>query len=103
MDRHWYHRLLYGAVKHGQMIENKVKDEYPEIALTDSIGKESPLTFLGREIHSTQKIDGFYFSILTVLVASSFFLISTKLFIAWVVVSLVCAIILFANLKRAKS
>jgi hypothetical protein len=60
MDRHWYHRLLYGAVKHAEKVENAIKGQIPEIALTDSIRKESAIKFLGLKVRSTGKIDLFY-------------------------------------------
>jgi phosphoglycolate phosphatase-like HAD superfamily hydrolase len=60
MDRHWYHRLLYGAVKHERKIEDAIKGRIPEITLTESIGEESPIRFRGSKIHSTAKIDLFY-------------------------------------------
>src|SRR5215472_14040252 len=43
MDRHWYHRLLYGAVKHGQKIEMRLQTAIPEINLTETIGDASPI------------------------------------------------------------
>jgi hypothetical protein len=60
MDRFWYHRLLYGAVGHGNWIENRWKTTIPEIALTDSIGKASPIKIFGRALRTTGKIDLFY-------------------------------------------
>ena len=60
MDRFWYHRLLYGAVGHGIWIENRWKTTIPEIALTGSIGKASPIKIFGRALHTTGKIDLFY-------------------------------------------
>jgi phosphoglycolate phosphatase-like HAD superfamily hydrolase len=60
MDRFWYHKLLYGAVDHGRSIENRWKEVLPELSLTDSIGRYSPLR-LGRfEMHTPRKIDLFY-------------------------------------------
>lgn len=53
MDRHWYHRLLLGSVKHGLEIEKKYAAELPELALTDAIGRESPVKVRG---WLTQKI-----------------------------------------------
>ena len=60
MDRFWYHRLLYGAVDHGRFIENRWKSTLPEMTLTDSIGKYSPLKIGRLEIHTPHKIDLFY-------------------------------------------
>jgi hypothetical protein len=64
MDRFWYHRLLYGAVKQGVKIEKRLVNVLPEIDLTNTIGLESPLhiTINGkeREINTTRKMDLFY-------------------------------------------
>lgn len=60
MDRHWYHRLLIGAVKHGETIENSIKGTVPEIGLTKSISAASPAKLFCFEIHSTRKIQVFY-------------------------------------------
>jgi hypothetical protein len=60
MDRHWYHRLLYGAVKHGMKVENSIKMAVPEIALTQSIGEESPIQLRAWKIRSPAKINIFY-------------------------------------------
>jgi hypothetical protein len=42
MDRHWYHRLLVGAVAHGLLIERDYKERLPELALSEAIGNASP-------------------------------------------------------------
>jgi hypothetical protein len=68
MDRIWYHRLLYGAVKHGAFIEKRLARVLPEVALTERIGRESPLTIWRWTIHTRQKMDIFYLSIVVVLV-----------------------------------
>lgn len=68
MDRWWYHRLLYGAVKHGAFIEKRLARILPEIALTESIGRESPVSILGLTIRSTRKMDVFYLGIAALLV-----------------------------------
>lgn len=61
MDRYWYHNLLVGAVNQGRMIENKWGNIFPEINLTNSIGKESPHSFLFKwKIHSKHKFFIFY-------------------------------------------
>lgn len=60
MDRLWYHRLLYGAVKHGTFIETRFRRVLPEICLTETIGRESPLKWRGVTIRSTRKLDLFY-------------------------------------------
>ena len=60
MDRHWYHRLLIGAVKHGRNIEKRMVRYFPEIELTDAIGKASPMPFFGGKLHSSGKMNLFY-------------------------------------------
>jgi len=57
MDRHWYHRLLVGAVKHGTFIEN---GSPAEMGLTKAISAESALKWFGIELHATDKILVFY-------------------------------------------
>ena len=47
LDRHWYHRLLLGAVKHCGDIEKKYKDTLPELQMGTYISKESPIKFDG--------------------------------------------------------
>jgi phosphoglycolate phosphatase-like HAD superfamily hydrolase len=69
MDRHWYHRLLYGAVKQGQLLEDKLKPVLPEIQLTKTIGKESPLKVFGFVVHSTHKMGIFYGVVGVVMIA----------------------------------
>src|SRR5262245_5945713 len=82
MDRYWYHRLLIGAVKHAEMIEEKYKVELPELGLGAKISERSPVqlrSWVGRKIanrvvshdeykrtgllHSDAKIELFYKSI----------------------------------------
>jgi len=60
MDRFWYHKLLYGAVRHGQFIENKFGDDLSFLRLTKAIGDESSIWFMGVRIRSPRKIDAFY-------------------------------------------
>ena len=59
MDRHWYHRLLIGAVRHGVSIEDNAP---PQLALTKAIGAASPVTlwWWKNELHSDTKITLFY-------------------------------------------
>jgi hypothetical protein len=68
MDRHWYHRLLIGAVEHGQMIESSSP---AELGLTGSIGRKSPvkLWYRKKELHSDDKILIFYGFIALAIVA----------------------------------
>lgn len=68
MDRFWYHRLLVAAVMHAAEIEKQSETELPALSLSQAIGKGSPWTVLGFEIHSSEKIDVFYATGLTVLI-----------------------------------
>ncbi len=43
MDKWWYHRLLHGSVSQGLNIENSFSDFYPEMNLTTTIKKASPI------------------------------------------------------------
>jgi hypothetical protein len=98
IDRHWYHRLLVGAVQNAIAIENAIGRDVPGIGLTKMIGASSPLDvsgkgswgwyFLGRlfgadkrvksdkKIHSDAKVALFYTSVawffLAVLVVAVF-------------------------------
>jgi hypothetical protein len=71
MDRHWYHRLLLGSVKHTVKIEKERAATKPELGLSRSIGDESPWPLWGVfNIHSSEKITLFYaagFSVLAIL------------------------------------
>lgn len=61
MDRWWYHRLLQGAVQHGEFIEAELRNIIPGIALTGAISKASRFKLLGRwTIHAANRIDFFY-------------------------------------------
>ena len=91
IDRYWYHRLLVGSVKHAIMIEKKYNKELPELALSETIGMESPYepgcvvrylakVFLVRhekfretgKLHSVGKIEFFYKSVIAVLLLTAF-------------------------------
>ena len=80
VDRHWYHRLLQGAVAQCIAIENLYQAELPEIQLGSKIKAASPAKFDGiwkvvfffipdqrfrrnNMLHSDQKIDVFYLSV----------------------------------------
>jgi hypothetical protein len=47
MDKHWYHRLLVGAVRHGIKIEQQYQNDIPELGLSASIGEASPIRLRG--------------------------------------------------------
>ena len=87
MDRHWYHRLLQGAVAQAIEIETKFADKLPEIQLGSQISKASPVEFKSRiwklifffirdkrfrkhsRLHSDQKIEVLYKSAIWVSIA----------------------------------
>jgi len=71
MDRFWYHRLLIGSVKQGLVAENALAATYPEIRLTKAIGGESPIKIGSWEVHSSRKIDIFYWLIALLLLAGA--------------------------------
>lgn len=60
MDRHWYHRLLLGAVRHGETIEKALQGVLPEISLTRAITLASPTKIGKWKIHSRTKMGFFY-------------------------------------------
>ncbi len=67
MERFWYHRLLYGAVNQGKLLEEALKQEgLEEVQLTALIGKESPIKLCNIDLHSKQKIDCFYAGLLLI-------------------------------------
>lgn len=78
MDRFWYHRLLYGAVRHGQYIEEKFGDDLRFLRLTKAIGDESSIWFLGIRIRSPRKIDAFYGLFALLLLAAVYILYDVK-------------------------
>ena len=71
MDRHWYHRLLYGAVKHAISIEQRHSRDLPELRLSQTIKEESPIRLWRWELHSTRKLDLFYCIIAIILIAGA--------------------------------
>ena len=68
MDRWWYHRLLYGAVKHARTIEDRYSRFAPELLLTKAIADASSVRVWGWRIRSPRKIDLFYGAIALLLV-----------------------------------
>ncbi len=71
MDRHWYHRLLYGAVKHASSIEERHKRHFPEMGLSQKIKDESPVRLWRWNLHSTRKLDMFYCIIALLLIVGA--------------------------------
>ncbi|MCK1392810.1 hypothetical protein [Bradyrhizobium sp. 1] len=92
MDRYWFHRLLKGSVNHAIAIENKYREQLPELALSDQIGRESffkptgviwlaAKIFVRHErfkekglLHSDGKLELFYKPMMVVLVLTSILL-----------------------------
>ena len=60
MDRWWYHRLLVGAVEHGEFIEDQLKADFPEIALTKKISDASPFKLGSWNVHARTRLTWFY-------------------------------------------
>ena len=87
MDRHWYHRLLQGAVAQAIEIEQKFSAQLPEIQLGSKISRASPVDFKSTiwkwvfffirdcrfrkhsRLHSDQKIEVLYKSVVWVCIA----------------------------------
>jgi hypothetical protein len=72
VDQIWYHRLLVGAVKHGQTLEDVLRAEFPKAGLTYEISNSSPYTVevLGKKVavlHSRTKLKIFYFAVAVLL------------------------------------
>ncbi len=60
MDKHWYHRLLRGAVKHASVIEERHKCYLPEMGLSQRITEASPLKWWRWTLHTSEKLNLFY-------------------------------------------
>jgi hypothetical protein len=64
VDQVWYHRLLRGAVKHGETLEEALRTRIPEAGLTKTISENSPYTanlkVTSFTIHSSAKMRIFY-------------------------------------------
>ncbi|MGW3100173.1 hypothetical protein ACWDCC_42820 [Streptomyces sp. NPDC001102] len=64
VDQVWYHRLLVGAVQHGQALETALQAKLPEAGLTKTISQNSPYTanlkFTSITIRSATKMRIFY-------------------------------------------
>ncbi len=68
VDQVWYHRLLLGAVRHGEALEDLLAASIPGVELTHSISKASPYHVtlgVGRAkvrfiLHSSHKLRLFY-------------------------------------------
>jgi|HubBroStandDraft_5_1064220.scaffolds.fasta_scaffold185097_3 hypothetical protein len=60
MDKHWYHRLLMGAVLEGAALEKSLTSLGVPVTLGTNISKMSPIMLFGRRMHSAFKVDLFY-------------------------------------------
>ena len=75
MDRYWYHELLRGAVLHGRNIEEKLKEAYPEIMLSNTIRE---LSHQSLNINAAKKLNYFY-GVISIVQFLGFFLIAIGL------------------------
>lgn len=75
MDRHWYHRLLTGAVREGARLEKALQDQGVQVGLGGAISAESALPVLGRQVHSRSKIDLFYLLLASVVLLALMYLL----------------------------
>ena len=73
VDQIWYHRLLIGAVRHGEHLESLLNPAVEGFGLTRRISQESPYTFniFGYKpvLHSRHKLQVFYGVIAVLLCA----------------------------------
>ncbi|MCX5236169.1 hypothetical protein OG824_13250 [Streptomyces prunicolor] len=64
VDQVWYHRLLIGAVRHGEALETALQAKLPDAGLTKAITQNSPYTanfkVTSFTIHSSAKMRIFY-------------------------------------------
>jgi hypothetical protein len=67
MDRHWYHRLLTGAVQEGARLEGLLQKQGVQVGLGGAISAASAIAVLGRQVHSRSKIDLFYLLLASVV------------------------------------
>lgn len=71
VDQIWYHRLLIGAVKHGERLETLLSEGVAGFELTQGISTESPYTvnlhWWRPELHSRHKLQVFYFGVAVLL------------------------------------
>lgn len=76
VDQVWYHRLLLGAVRHGEALEDLLDPRIPGVGLTHSISEASPYhVALGVKrakvrliLHSSHKLRLFYWVVAILLV-----------------------------------
>ncbi len=77
VDQIWYHRLLIGAVIHGEELEKELRVSLPVAGLTRQISKSSPyllrisvgrVVFWQHELHSSGKLRFFYWFVTILLI-----------------------------------
>jgi hypothetical protein len=74
VDQIWYHRLLIGAVVHGESLEAEIAKLIPlggddnKTGLTKQIHESSPYRLFGKDLHSKAKIRIFYWSVGALLI-----------------------------------
>lgn len=71
MDLHWYHRLLRGAVRHGETVEAALQHRLPEVGLTKAIDAASPIYGL-RASHRLTLFYGLFGLVLLVATLAAF-------------------------------
>lgn len=104
MDRHWYHRLLIGAVKHAIKIEDRYKDSRPTLALSETIKDNSPHELLGRKIRSHNRLDIFYWVIAGLLFCTALLLVSPQFSLfAFFCFSMMGVVVFFVTTEGANS
>jgi hypothetical protein len=78
VDQIWYHRLLLGAVRQGEAVENALEKDVPGIGLTKAISANSPYQVtafgqkIGTPIHTAAKLKGFYWGVGVLLLVLAF-------------------------------
>ena len=88
MDRHWYHRLLLGAVLEGAELERRLTELGIQVGLGTQISAMSPIMLFGRRLRSNHKLDAFYL----VLGTMSFLAMAGSFGLLWFWLSLLMAI-----------
>lgn len=75
LDRHWYHRLLYGSVDAGAGLEKAIRQVVPELDLGGSISRHSPVTIdlwlVSFRLRSTGKMDLIYGLVALMLIVTA--------------------------------
>jgi hypothetical protein len=81
MDRLWYHRLLYGAVREGARLEKLLNEQQIPVTLGSSISEASPVDFWRYRIRSPNKIDLVYLLPASLILLG--IVLSLKWYVAW--------------------